>query len=43
VHAWKSPSSHKTQAAGVNMRDLFRFIIVMLVWKMLLTPVLAGL
>jgi hypothetical protein len=43
LHAWKSPSSHKTQATGVNMRDLFRFIIVMLVWKMLLTPVLAGL
>jgi hypothetical protein len=41
LHAWKSPTSHKPQATGVNMRDLFRFVIVMLVWKMLLTPVLA--
>jgi hypothetical protein len=41
LHAWKPPSSHKPQATWVNMRDLFRFVIVMLVWNMLLTPVLA--
>jgi len=41
LHAWKPPSSHKPQATWVNMRDLFRFVMVMLVWNMLLTPVLA--
>ncbi len=40
LHAWKPPSSHKPQATWVNMRDLFRFVIVN---TMLLTPVLAGL
>ena len=41
LHAWTSPSSCKPQATWVNMGDLFRFVMVMLVWNMLLTPVLA--
>ena len=43
LHAWKSPSSQKPPTAGVNIRDLFQFVIMMQVWKMPLTPELAWL